>query len=137
MGLVDTLSSTSAFAEAQSAVWHGNVELLQQLLESDSTLAVASDNGGRTLLHQAAFEGRVEACTALLRMGADQTAVDELSMRPLDWAILHSRAPVVKLLAEADCTVASTAAPFAGSLPPVHLAAAAGDARAHAPARAP
>ena len=128
MGLVDTLSSTSAFAEAQSAVWHGNVELLQQLLESDSTLAVASDNGGRTLLHQAAFEGRVEACTALLRMGADQTAVDELSMRPLDWAILHSRAPVVKLLAEADCTVASTAAPFAGSLQPVHLAAAAGDA---------
>lgn len=128
MGLVDTLSSTSAFAEAQSAVWHGNVELLEQLLESDSTLAVASDNGGRTLLHQAAFEGRVEACTALLRMGADQTAVDELSMRPLDWAILHSRAPVVKLLAEADCTVASTAAPFAGSLPPVHLAAAAGDA---------
>ena len=124
MGLV---SSTSAFAEAQSAVWHGNVELLQQCLARDSTLAVASDAGGRTLLHQAAFEGRVEACTALLRMGADQRAVDELSMRPLDWAVLHSRAPVVKLLAEADSTVASTAAPFAGSLPPVHLAAASGD----------
>ncbi len=124
----DTLTSASAFADAQAAVWHGNLELLQQILAQDGALAVASDTSGATLLHQAAFEGRVEVCSALLRLGADQTAVDGLCMRPLDWAILHSKSAVVKLLAEADTTVASTAAPFAGSLLPIQLAAAAGDA---------
>ncbi|GBG32111.1 Ankyrin repeat domain-containing protein 50 [Hondaea fermentalgiana] len=61
------------------------------------------DNEGRTPLHYAVIEGKLEAAEMLLNWGATPGVSDNLGRNPLWFASHQGNMPMLKLLLDADC----------------------------------
>ncbi|KAK9268437.1 hypothetical protein L1049_000187 [Liquidambar formosana] len=90
--LVETVPPSLCFATQR-----GDDSLLQQLLEHRLD-PNDSDINGRTALHIAASEGRVESASLLLRYGADPNSRDLAGNVPLWLALLRDHQSVIELL---------------------------------------
>ena len=104
----------------------GDVAVLGAHLEERPELATAFADDGSTLLHRAAWFGRIEACTLLLDRGADVAAVsrDDAEQTPLHAAAQRRHAEVCELLLSRG---APADAPQAEGFTALHLAAYLGD----------
>jgi ankyrin repeat protein len=85
----------------------GDAGRTDEELQRDPQLAHATTTDGFTALHLAAFFGTPAAVAALLRRGADPTAVaaNPMSVTPLHSAVAHRSAAAVTLLLEGGAPV--------------------------------
>jgi len=92
-----------AFIEAAK---RGDLVQVRQMLANDPDLANVADGSGRTPLHAAAWNGRLEVARLLLDTGADPD-VKDLAQKgtPLEWAAWSARAEMVKLIVEHGATI--------------------------------
>jgi ankyrin repeat protein len=82
------------------AALQGDTNRVRELLESDPQLAHATDDDGRTPLHNAASRGHVAVATILLDSGADIDAREEDNETPLHSAAWRSQVAIGRLLVE-------------------------------------
>jgi dipeptidyl aminopeptidase/acylaminoacyl peptidase/outer membrane protein assembly factor BamB len=93
----------------------GDGKVVQALLERGADPDIRTPYGA-TALHYAADKGHAEVARALLEHKADVNARDTFyGARPLDWAVMRSRAAVIRLLvragaADLDSTLKGAAA---------------------------
>jgi ankyrin repeat protein len=104
----------------------GDVRALSAYLDERPGLATAFAPDGSTLLHRAAWFGRLEACMLLLDRGADVAAVsrDDAEQTALHAATQRRHADVCEFLLSRG---APADAPQAQGFTPLHLAAYLGD----------
>lgn len=77
---------------------NGDVKAMQALVDSDGVTVNSSDFTGRTALHLAAAEGKLEAVKFLVDLGAEVNAFDSQNVSPLEEAIDGKHSAVVKFL---------------------------------------
>lgn len=116
----------SAIHEATSCA---KLQKVNDLLRADPSLVHATDEFGRTPLHHAAIEGRVEVAERLLAAGADVNARDNWQRTPLHVGIYEEplvidHLPVVSRLVAAGANV--NAGDNTGDTP-LHMAATFGE----------
>jgi len=92
-----------AFIEAAK---RGDIALVRSMLAGDPDLANVADGSGRTPLHAAAWNGRLDVAKLLLENGADPD-VKDLAQKgtPLEWAAWSARPDLVKLILEHGATI--------------------------------
>ena len=73
------------------AAGEGELNRVQQLLDSDSQLARASNELGETALHRACEGGHAEVARLLLDRGADSDAAKGDGFKPIHSALFHNR----------------------------------------------
>jgi len=72
------------------AAYHGNVQKLTVLLSRSASLSINDvDSNGRTALHVASSEGRLDVVKLLLEAGADFNCVDSYENTALNDAVRH------------------------------------------------
>ena len=81
------------------AVGEDRVDIADLLVRAGAKLE-AKDLDGRTALHRATWIGSVESTKWLLGQGADVLAMDKQGKTPIDLALEHNYAPVVKVIEE-------------------------------------
>ncbi|KAK3271652.1 hypothetical protein CYMTET_20014 [Cymbomonas tetramitiformis] len=82
------------------AAYRGSMHKIEKLLQQTSTNV--TDELGRSALHIAASEGKLEIVEYLLKMGADVTMKDSQSNTPLNDAVRHKHDDVARMLREFD-----------------------------------
>ena len=104
-GLVeDAVVRDAGFASQQLSARHcqvaasGDAQELQRLLDIVPLSEVPADYDGRTALHLACAEGRLECVKLLLDAGAEKDAVDRFGRTPLHEAVLNAKDDVIGLL---------------------------------------
>ena len=104
----------------------GKADTVSEILERDSNAAKSWSADGFTALHFAAFFNHPEIARALIRNGADVSAVARNSMKvmPLHSAAAAHCGEIVRLLLESG---ASPNVPQEGGWVPIHEAAQVGD----------
>jgi ankyrin repeat protein len=83
------------------AAMHGDVQVVQALLDNGADCNVQGGEFGRTALLLAATTGSEETVRLLLEKGADVNARDHLGNSSLEWARRRGDTSIVKLLAKA------------------------------------
>jgi len=88
------------------AAKRGDIATVRQMLAKDADLANVADGSGKTPLHAAAWNGRLDVAKLLLESGADPDAKD-LTQKgtPLEWAAWSARPDMVKLIVEHGATI--------------------------------
>ena len=79
----------------QRAVWRGNTQMVQQLIDEGANLGT-QDRHGNTPLHNAVLYGRAEVVTELLMAGANINALNRKGETPLH--IAADRTEIIALL---------------------------------------
>jgi ankyrin repeat protein len=100
-----TNSSIYSMIEAAAI---GDVVQLGKILSKDNIVNLC-DASGRTALHLACAEGRVEVFDLLIRFRAKIDAHDRLGNEPLQEAILNNHKDIVQLLLNAGATLSTEA----------------------------
>lgn len=90
-------------APLHAAVFGGNVECVELLLNSNTDINARYLPRGDTALHFCAYSGNVSLTELLLRRGADTSAVTCDGETPLHYAVAYSR--IVRTLLEHDANV--------------------------------
>jgi len=122
----DMLLATKSDLDIFEATAAGKADRVSEILEHDSNAAKSWSADGFTALHFAAFFNRPEIARALVRNGADVSAVarNPMKVMPLHSAAAAHGGEIVRLLLENG---ASPNAPQEGGWVPIHEAAQIGD----------
>src|ERR1043166_6286166 len=83
----------------------GNLPEVKRLLDHKPSLARLKDNTGRTALHRASAQGRIEVAALLLARGADVDARNKAGATPLRWAVTSGNVELVRLLLDKGANV--------------------------------
>jgi ankyrin repeat protein len=78
----------------------GNTGRVRTLIGNGANANFPDEETGDRPLHRAAMEGHVETARALLELGADVNAADNLGARPLHWAADRGHMDTIRLLIE-------------------------------------
>ena len=99
----ESISGTLPSLDVFEAAGLGRAEVVEELVRSDPSLAMAWSEDGFTALHFAAFFGGAGAASALLAAGADPDlrSRNELSVMPIHSAVAGHRPDVVVALLDA------------------------------------
>lgn len=94
------ISAVGTFTALHRAVYNGDHNLLQFLLEQRADVN-AQTNDGQTPLHTAVICNHLEAVSDLLAAHADPNIGTDQGMTPLHWAVLRDRRQIAALLLQA------------------------------------
>jgi len=99
------------------AAFNDDMDMIQRYVRNGADLS-AGDYDGRTCMHLAASEGRMEIVKYLLDMGTDPNVTDRMGSTPMEDAIRHGHREVQRVLrdsgamlvghADTMCTAAAT-----------------------------
>jgi hypothetical protein len=108
-----------AIADLCDAASRGDVDMVSEVLKSDSIHANSTDYDRRTPLHLAASEGHLDLVLMLLdKHDADRNCVDRWGGTPLDDATRFKHTACVSAMVERGCKQANTATAGATRLVP-------------------
>jgi ankyrin repeat protein len=89
---------TAKFQAIHQAAMDGDINKLNEILQTNPKLVNVPDYDGNTTLHLAAMRGHAEAAHFLLDQGANVNATNNVAMTPLHLAAKEGFVDVVKVL---------------------------------------
>lgn len=95
--MIDAHTRTG-YSPLHSAARHGDVELVELLIEHGADVNAANRNFALTPLHMAVDDGRINVASVLISNGADVNATDWIGMTPLAMAAERGYEEMVALL---------------------------------------
>lgn len=84
---------------------NGNSRTVRELIARGANPNYPDEELGDRPLHRAAMEGHTETARALIELGADVNAADNLGTRPLHWAADGGHMDTLRLLIEKGAQV--------------------------------
>jgi ankyrin repeat protein len=108
--VVNTVQAQDFF----KATADGDLDMVKRMLKENKALATTADKTGKTALHVAAGNNRLDIADCLLDHGADMNAANKYGMTPLFYAAEKGHAAVAKVLVKKGADV-NTVSPFFGT----------------------
>lgn len=87
------------------AIESGDVDAVRRAIADGADINAIRDNDGKTLLHQAAYDGNTEIARLLIEHGANVNAADEYGISPLMSACDGGYVETARLLIERGADV--------------------------------